>query len=76
MKKLMIAAAAAAMIGGAFADAIVYDIKISGKKSVTANGVANVTRDYGRTGWASEADETYVWVAQSPMVSHFGQGVH
>lgn len=46
MKKLMIAAAAAAMIGGAFADAIVYDIKISGKKSVTANGVVQMYGEY------------------------------
>lgn len=46
MKKLMIAAAAAAMIGGAFADAIVYDIKISGKKSVIANGVVQMYGTY------------------------------
>lgn len=46
MKKLMIAAAAAAMVGGAFADAIVYDIKISGKKSVTANGVVQMYGEY------------------------------
>lgn len=46
MKKLMIAAAAAAMVGGAFADMIVYDVKISGKKSVTANGVVQMYGEY------------------------------
>ena len=46
MKKLMIAAAAAAMIGGAFADAIVYDVKISGKKAVTAHGKVQVYAQY------------------------------
>jgi hypothetical protein len=46
MKKLMIAAAVAAMVGGAFADAIVYDVKISGKKAVTARGKVQVYAQY------------------------------
>lgn len=46
MKKLMIAAAAAAMIGGAFADAVVYDVKISGKKAVAARGKVQVYAQY------------------------------
>ena len=46
MKKLMIAAAAAAMVGGAFADAIVYDIKISGKTATTARGFVQLYGEY------------------------------
>ncbi len=49
--------------------------KINGN-TVTANDVANDTRDYGRTGWASEADATYVWVGTSPMINNYSQGVH
>jgi hypothetical protein len=53
MKKLMIAAAAAAMIGGAFADATVYDLKISGKKAVTARGKVQVYAKY----WTGKEDK-------------------
>lgn len=38
--------------------------------TVTANGTAITTREYGRTGWTSEADATYVWVSTSPMFSY------
>lgn len=46
MKKLMIAAAAAAMVGGVFADALVYDLKITGKKAVAANGYVQMYGAY------------------------------
>ena len=74
MKKLMIAAAAAAMISGAFADAVVYDVKISGKKAVSARGKVQGYAKY-YTGKDDKEGNAITKMAYFAAFVFFGRGV-